>query len=121
LNLGLFSARACSRYWQDAETDLSISPHFSAKTVISAMASFAHTEPAGTVDDTPQDTPTQRQVRVLVLSRQLEVRQVLVRTLDRLSADVISRSTRSQADEVPARKLISLFAMNTCSTVVTAI
>ena len=72
------------------------------------MASFAHTQPAGTVDDTPQDTPTQRQFRVLVLSRQLEVRQVLIRTLDRLSADVISCSTRSQADEVLARQEVDL-------------
>jgi hypothetical protein len=78
------------------------------KVVISAMASFAHTQLAGTFDDTPQDTPRQRQVRVLVLSRQLEVRQVLIRTLDRLSADVISCSTRSQVDEVLARRKVDL-------------
>jgi DNA-binding NtrC family response regulator len=78
------------------------------KMVTSAMASFAHTQPAGTFDDTPQDTPTQRQVRVLVASPQLEVRQALIRTLDRLSADVISCSTRSQAEEVLARQEVDL-------------
>lgn len=44
----------------------------------------------------------------MVLSRQLEVRQVLIRTLDRLSADVISCSTRSQVDEVLARRKVDL-------------
>jgi CheY-like chemotaxis protein len=96
-------------YWQNAEIDLSIFPPISQrKVVISAMASFAHTQPAGTFDDAPQDTPTQRQVRVLVASPQLEVRQVLIRTLDRLSADVISCSTRSQAEEVLARQEVDL-------------
>lgn len=44
----------------------------------------------------------------MVLSRQLEVCQVLIRTLDRLSADVISCSTRSQVDEVLARRKVDL-------------
>jgi response regulator RpfG family c-di-GMP phosphodiesterase len=71
------------------------------------MASFAHTQPAATFDDTLQ-TPTQRQVRVLVASPQLEVRQALIRTLECLSADVISCSTRSQAEEVLARQEVDL-------------
>jgi len=87
---------------------INIPPISQRKVVISAMASFAHTQPAGTFDDAPQDTPTQRQVRVLVASPQLEVRQVLIRTLDRLSADVISCSTRSQAEEVLARQQVDL-------------
>jgi DNA-binding NtrC family response regulator len=96
-------------YWQNAEIDLSIFPTFlSERWLFSAMASFAHTQPAGTFDDKPQDTPTQRQVRVLVASPQLEVRQVLIRTLDRLSADAISCSTRSQAEEVLARQEVDL-------------
>ena len=73
------------------------------------MASFAPSQAAGTSDDTPQNIPTQqRQVRVLVLSPHLEVRQVLIRTLDRLSADVISCSTRTQAEEVLARQEVDL-------------
>jgi DNA-binding NtrC family response regulator len=71
------------------------------------MASFAHTQPATTFDDTPQ-TRTQPQARVLVASPQLEVRQVLIRTLECLSADVISCSTRSQAEEVLARQELDL-------------
>ncbi len=73
------------------------------------MASFAPSQAAGTSDDTPQNIPTQqRQVRVLVLSPHLEVRQVLIRTLDRLSADVISCSSRTQAEEVLARQEVDL-------------
>jgi DNA-binding NtrC family response regulator len=71
------------------------------------MASFAHTQPAATFDDTPE-APTQNQPRVLVASPQLEVRQILVRTLERLSADVICCSTRSQAEEVLARQEVDL-------------
>jgi DNA-binding NtrC family response regulator len=86
---------------------MNISPISQRKVVISAMASFAHTQPAATFDDTLQ-TPTQRQVRVLVASPQLEVRQALIRTLECLSADVISCSTRSQAEEVLARQEVDL-------------
>jgi DNA-binding NtrC family response regulator len=71
------------------------------------MASFAHTQPVGTFDDA-QNTPTQRQVRVLVVSPQLEVRQVLICTLECLSADVICCSTRTQAEEVLARREVDL-------------
>jgi DNA-binding NtrC family response regulator len=71
------------------------------------MASFAHSQPAVTFDDTPE-APKQSQVRVLVASPQLEVRQVLVRTLECLSADVICCSTRSQAEEVLARQEVDV-------------
>jgi DNA-binding NtrC family response regulator len=83
-------------------------PPFLSKRWLFAMASFAHTQPAGTFDGAPQSNPTQRQVRVLVASPQLKVRQVLIRTLDRLSADVISCSTRTQAEEVLARQEVDL-------------
>jgi DNA-binding NtrC family response regulator len=47
------------------------------------------------------DTVTsQRHVRALVVSPQLEVRKALVRVLEGLSTDVISCSTQSQAEEV---------------------
>lgn len=72
------------------------------------MASFAHTQPGGTFDDTPESPTQQRQVRVVVVTPQLEVRQVLIRTLDRLSADVICCSTRTQAEEVLARQEVDL-------------
>jgi DNA-binding NtrC family response regulator len=87
---------------------INASPISQRKVVISAMASFADTQPMGTFDGAPQDAPTQRQVRVLVASPQLEVRQALIRTLDRLSADVISCSTLSQAGEVLARQEVDL-------------
>ena len=44
----------------------------------------------------------------MVASPQLKVRQVLIRALDRLSADVISCSTRTQAEEVLARQEVDL-------------
>ena len=83
------------------------------------MASFAHAQPVGTFGDAPETPTQQRQVRVLVASPQLEVRQVLIRTLDRLFADVISCSTRSQADEVLAGQEIDL--VFTCPMVLIAI
>lgn len=86
---------------------MNISPISRRKVVISAMASFAHTQPAAAFDDTPQ-TPTQPQTRVLVVSPQLEIRQVLIRTLECLSADVICCSARSQAEEVLARQEVDL-------------
>lgn len=44
----------------------------------------------------------QRHVRALVVSPRLEVRKPLIQVLESLSADVISCSTKNQADEVLA-------------------
>jgi DNA-binding NtrC family response regulator len=83
-------------------------PHFSAKGGYSPWPLLRHTQPAGSFGDAPQSNPTQRQVRVLVASPQLKVRQVLIRARGRLSADVISCSTRTQAEEVLARQEVDL-------------
>ena len=44
----------------------------------------------------------------MLASPQLEVRHALIRTLERLSADVICCSTRSQAEEVLGRQEVDL-------------
>ena len=55
------------------------------------------------------DTLTsQRHVRALVVSPQLEVRRALVRVLEALSTDVISCSTQSQAEEVLSLQSVEL-------------
>lgn len=49
-------------------------------------------------------TTLQRHVRALVVSPRLEVRKPLLRVLESISADVISCSTRAQAEEVLCRQ-----------------
>jgi DNA-binding NtrC family response regulator len=57
--------------------------------------------PTAALINPPHDSPTsQRHIRALVVSPQLEVRKVLVRVLEALSTDVISCSTQLQAEEV---------------------
>ena len=46
--------------------------------------------------------------RVLLLTPNLEVRQPLLRTLDRLSADTVTCSTRAQAEELLAKQEFEL-------------
>lgn len=59
----------------------------------------SHQHPAPLVKKTP---------RVLVLTPQVEVRHTLVHTLERLSADVITCSTKAQAEEVLSDQDIDL-------------
>jgi DNA-binding NtrC family response regulator len=57
---------------------------------------------------TTHGTATQRNVRALVVSPQLEVRRTLLRTLEVLCADVTVCSTREQAEDVLSRQAVEI-------------
>jgi DNA-binding NtrC family response regulator len=83
------------------------SPHFSAKGGYSPWPLLHPPNLPGHL--TTHHKVIQRNVRFgLIVSPQLEVCQVLIRTLDRLSTDVICCSTRTQAEEVLARQEVDL-------------
>ena len=54
------------------------------------------------------NVPLRRQIRVLIVSPLIEVRRPLLRTLEKLSTDVVVCSTRAQAEEVLSRGAVEV-------------
>ena len=70
---------------------------------------FAETRPDSVLSEsTHVNMPLRRQIRVLIVSPLIEVRRPLLRTLEKLSTDVVVCSTRAQAEEVLSRDVVEV-------------
>jgi hypothetical protein len=66
------------------------------------------TRPDSILANLKENSTMQRHVRALVVSPNVEVRRLLLRTLEALSTDVIVCSTRTQAEEVLSRLAVDV-------------